>query len=94
MSDGKTPMTLADLQGWAGVARRNGTQDAFIGLALQWAEAAHAEVARRGRIGDEWAAVATKGLQFLRDVDDGITSASMARGDMEALVKHYQEKAT
>ena len=41
-----TPVSLDNLYGFADIARRNGTESAFIDVALQWAAAADAEILR------------------------------------------------
>lgn len=37
----KTLLTLEQLKEWRAVANRNDTQEAYIDLVLQWAEACH-----------------------------------------------------
>lgn len=41
----KTLVALDGLRNLAHIAKRNGTQDAFIDMALEWAEAANREIA-------------------------------------------------
>jgi hypothetical protein len=47
VAPGQIKLSLADLGVLAATARRNGTRDAFVDLAMQWAAKAHAEIERQ-----------------------------------------------
>lgn len=56
----KTFMTLDTLKEWRSIANRNNTQEAYIDLVLQWAEACHDAYVEQSKIVEELNAKVSK----------------------------------
>ena len=65
----KTLMTLDQLKEWRAVANRNDTQEAYIDLALQWAEACHNAYAEQAEYVKELEAEIS---EFKQQLQEGI----------------------